>query len=132
MEHLETGTALFLRAAPGRERRPEALARRVRRELRRRGLVCPGVLELEAFPSGEGLLVFVLSPVLRWERYGDWTALLTAARAHPPAARRGCLWCGGAWYVALPGDGAGQAPPERGERVMLGGNLLCALAGLSS
>lgn len=132
LEHLETGAALYLSAPAGRELRPEALARRVRGELGRRGLVCPGRLELEVFPSGAGVLVFVVSPVLRWARCGDWTELLAAARRHPAAATRGCLWCGGAWYIALPGDGAGQVPPARGGRVAVSGALLSALAGLSS
>lgn len=131
MERMEAGTALYLSGADSGAWRPEQVALRVRRELARRGLVCPGRLELEAFPGREGLLVFVLTPVLRWARCAGWEELRAASRACPAAARRGAWWCGDGFYIALPGGGEG-CPLPGGARVGLHGALLAALERLSS
>lgn len=131
MERMEAGTALYLSGPDCGAWRPEQVARLVRRELARRGMVCPGPLELEAFPDRKGLLVFVLSPVLRWARCAGWKELCAAARTCPGAARRGAWWSRDAFYIALPGGGEGE-PPPCGDGVGLHGALLTALAGLSS
>ena len=77
----------------------------VRRALRERGMEAEGEMEIDAFPSSCGVLLFVhMIPLGRqWFSFGGLEELLAAARVcgTPPEDAALC-WYGDRWWLSLP------------------------------
>ena len=83
----------------------ELAAPLVRRALREEGIAAEGKMEIDAFPSDCGLLLFVhlTPPGRQWFSFGGLEELLAAARGGgvPPEDAVLC-WYGDRWWLSLP------------------------------
>ena len=83
----------------------ERAAPLVRRALREEGIAAEGKMEIDAFPSDCGLLLFVhlTPPGRQWFSFGGLEELRAAARGGgaPPEDAALC-WYGDRWWLSLP------------------------------